>query len=174
MSGGGKKRRALEKGREESRNFTRQATDTLDPFVQTGRGAQDIIASSLGIGDPNLAAMRFEASPFYQMGNTAFVQDRDAINAGLASQGLAFSGARTQAVEDARERNRAQAFNNFLNTAGGLGNQGFSAAGQQSNALQRQAGNEIGISQSIANTHRGFLGGLQDVAGIATAFRGGR
>lgn len=128
--------------------------------VQQGAAAQG----------PSAAYEGFRNSDFYRGGELAFQGDRDAIDSGLANQGLAFSGARMSAVEDARNRNFSNAFNQYLAGLSGIANQGFSAAGAQSELLNAQANRAIGAAGQTAGTRQGALGTIGQATQIAGNF----
>ena len=183
MSGGKSKRRDIEKGRSRAGNAFESARDTQTPFIEQGAQADRIISSALGLdrfagggaggggGAPiNTARNAFEQSPFFVGAENAFIDDKDAINAGLAAQGLLNSGARNVAIENARQDRFGQNFNNFFSALQGEAAQGFSGAGNRANAFGQQAEVDFGAGRSTANTRKGFLGGLKDISEIARNF----
>lgn len=60
------------------------------------------------------ARARFEGSMFNDVYRDGHARDVTKIDSGLASQGLAFSGARMQAVEDARADRFGSTFNSYM------------------------------------------------------------
>lgn len=81
------------------------------------------------------ALSRFEGSPFGAIFSNNFGLETDAIDAGLAGQGLNLSSVRTEAREDARQRNFGSAFSNYFNALSGFPTTG---AATQANAQASQ------------------------------------
>ena len=83
------------------------------PQPQGQLGAQPQISpNGINISAQDAARERFEGSMFNEVYRAGHARDVDRIDAGLGASGLAFSGARLQAVEDAR----ADRFGNTFNT----------------------------------------------------------
>lgn len=181
MSGGGKKRKDIAQGLEQSQQFTQQGAAALQPYAQAGIAPTNQLSALLGIsGDQQAAANAFETSPFYAAGQNAFNQERSAVDKGLANSGLLYSSARMNAVEDARQRNYGNAFNSYLNATTGLAGLGLQGASGQAGLYGQQGMNALNAGFQTANTRQGILGTLGQVAGIGaqagtgfSGFRGG-
>lgn len=170
MSGGKKKRRDIQTGVNESQEFTNRAIALQEPFRQQGLAANNILGDAIGLNTPGLTFQeRFEASPFFEAGQNSFELDKDAINAGLANQGLAFSGANLQATADARARNFNNALAGFLGTTQGLSNQGFAASGLNANLLANQGQTQANLRAGQAATRQGVLGGISAFGNALTS-----
>jgi len=173
MSGGNKKRRDIQTGIDESQDFTNQAVSQFDPFAQSGSAANASLANAVGLnGDPNQSLQRFEASPFNAVFRNDFARDKDAIDQGLSNQGLAFSGARLEAIENARAKNFSQAFSQFQGNLQGLSNQGFNAAGSQAGLIAQQGTQNLNARIGQASTRQGFLGGLAQFGNAVSSLPG--
>ena len=110
----------------------------------------DVAPQSSGIntGAQSAALTRFEGSPFGDIFSNNFGLETDAIDAGLAGQGLNLSSVRTEAKEDARQRNFGSAFGNYLNALSGFPTSG-AATTANANAAQNfsnTAGNAYGAA----------------------------
>lgn len=166
MTGGKKARKDIKKGITESTGFTNQAIAQQQPFLDIGGQATNVLAQAAGIAPSGAPAGgqsfldRFGASPFNAVFTNDFAREKDAIDAGLSDQGLAFSGARLAAVEDARARNFPNALAAFLGNLQGLSNQGFQSAGINSNLLADQGVTTANLRSRQASTRQGFLGGV--------------
>ena len=172
MSGGKKRRRDLAQGQQQFNQFAGQAIQTLQPFAQGGIPAFNNANALLGLSgaDAQTAAnQNFQNSPFFTGGQNAFNVENDAINTGLADQGLLFSQARLNAVEDARQRNFQNAFQQFLGLNQSQAGIGANTAGNIANVQLGQGNAALGTAQNIASTRQGFLGTLGQIAGIGQA-----
>lgn len=165
MSGGKKKRKAIDEGQQQYNAFAQQAQQSIN---QSSQQAQDIVnqatQSAVGtqapyaaVGGPAVGAMsalsgygvdggpspdeayqKFLESPFYTGGENAFNQEMDRVDNSLAGSGLMFSSARGRWREDARNRNFSNAFMQYLNNTSNLAGIGQGAAGTQANAFANQ------------------------------------
>ncbi|MBL4753632.1 MAG: hypothetical protein JKY52_08590 [Flavobacteriales bacterium] len=98
--------------------------------------------------DPSIAgANAINNSVFAAQGQTGFNREKDAIDANLAKQGVVFSGARLQAVEDAQQRAGGNVLSQFFNVLAG-----FPTAGPATQA-QAQSGSQFasGVGNSLGN-----------------------
>lgn len=173
MSGGKKKRRDIQKGLDQANAATQQGVQALNPYAQGGLPAFNQANAFLGLGTPeqNSAALgQFNASPFKTIGETNFGLEKDAIDAGLSSNGLIFSSARQNAVEDARQRNAQNAFLQFLGLNQAQSGAGLQAAGGQANLYGQQGINAFNAGQAKAGTRQGFLGALGQISQIGKNF----
>ncbi|MEL6364302.1 MAG: hypothetical protein AAFR11_05630 [Pseudomonadota bacterium] len=121
-------------------------------------------------GSANDAYAAFQASPFYQGGALAFNEDRNAVDQAFSNMGGLYSGGRLEAVEDVRNRNFQNSFNQFLGGVQGLSNQGFATTDARAQLLNAQANREIGAAGQTASTRQGVLGTAQQAAGLANQF----
>jgi len=111
--------------------------------------------------DPSLpGAGAINNSIFAAQAQTGFNRERDAIDSNLASQGLAFSGARLQAVEDAQQRAGRQAVGDFFNVLGNAPTAGPAtlATTQLGSNFATNTGNALG-AQGAANQNAAFQTG---------------
>lgn len=172
-NGGKKKRRDLRAGQEQFNKFSGQAIEQIKPYSQGGLPAFGNANAFLGLGTnaENAAARaRFEASPFFTGGENAFRTERDAIDAGLSDQGLLFSSARLNAVEDARRRNYQNALSQYLSLNQGQSGIGANAASGVANIFGQQGNAALNTAQNIASTRQGFLGTLGQLSEIGKNF----
>ena len=91
-----------------------------------------ISANGINISAQNAARERFEGSMFNDVYRAGHARDVDRIDAGLGASGLAFSGARMQAVEDARADRFGSTFNSYF--SGLMGQAPQSATNAQNSA----------------------------------------
>lgn len=174
MSGGKKKRKELEKGREQYNQFANQAVAQYQPFQAVAAPATNQLSALLGIsGNQAAATADFENSPFYAAGQNAFGLEKDAVDSTLSNSGLLYSQARLGAVEDARQRNYSNAFQNYLGATQGLANFGLAGAAGAAGVYGGQGNAALGVSQGKANTRNGFLGTLKDITEIGRNVAGG-
>ncbi len=174
MSGGKKKRKDIAQGEAKANAFTQQGVAALQPYAQAGIPATNQLSALLGIsGDQGAANSNFTNSLFYQGGENAFNTERDAINSGLSDQGLLYSQARINGVEDARQRNFQNAFSQYLGANQGLAGIGLQGAGGQANLYGQQGQNALNAGFQTANTRQGVLGALGQVASIGRSVAGG-
>lgn len=167
MSGGKKKRADLRQGQDQFNQFADKAVGTLAPYSQAGIPATNQLSALLGLsGDQGAANQNFQNSLFYQGGQNAFNTERDAINSGLSDQGLLYSQARINGVEDARQRNFQNAFSQYLSANQGLAGLGANAAGNTAQLQFGQGQAALGTAQNIAGTRQGILGTLGQIAQI--------
>ena len=146
MSGGGKQRKKSRNSEARAQDFANQGISRFDPFVEQGQQASNQLAAFAGLGsasDQAAAKNAFTNSLFYQGGQNAFGLEKDAIDSALSAQGLNFSSARLNAVEDARQRNFQNAFSQFLNNTSGIANAGFGAVQAQAGLNQQQGANAL-------------------------------
>ncbi|MEP3891377.1 MAG: hypothetical protein ABJN69_13035 [Hellea sp.] len=104
-------------------------------------------ANGINISAQNAARERFEGSMFNDVYRAGHARDVDRIDAGLGASGLAFSGARMQAVEDARADRFGSTFNSYFN--GLMGQAPQTATNEQNRAAGAfgiSAGNAIGVN----------------------------
>ena len=165
MSGGKKKRRDLREGQEQFNQFANQSIAQQQPFTSFAQPAlQNLVA--LG-GDGT-----FQGSQFFGAAENGFRTERDAIDQSLSDQGLLFSSARLNAVEDANQRNFLNGLQLFQQNQGALADVGLNANQNITNTLLAQGNTALGTQGAIADTRQGFLGGLGQVASIGSIFTG--
>jgi hypothetical protein len=128
--------------------------------------------------DPSVAgADRFNNSLFNAAFTNNFARDRDNIDQNLASQGLAFSGARMNAVENSRANNFQNALGNYLNSLMGAPSSGAATAGTANaganfaaNAGQSIGNRGVGMMNSalnVGNAQANAVGGVGNALGFA-------
>lgn len=125
--------------------------------------------------DPSVAgADRFNNSAFNAVFTNNFNRDRDNIDQNLANQGLAYSGARLNAIENSRANNFQNAFGNYINTlmgapSAGAATQGMANAGANfANSAGSSIGNRgVGMMNSALNAGNASAQGIQ---GVGSAF----
>ena len=93
--------------------------------------------NGINTGAQDAARQRFEGSMFNDVYRAGHARDVDRIDAGLGASGLAFSGARMQAVEDARADRFGNTFNSYFS---GLMRQAPQSATNSQNAAASQFG----------------------------------
>lgn len=175
LTGNKKKRKDIKQGLDQAQRFTEQGAAALNPYAQAGLPALGNANALLGFGSPEAVAAaqgNFNNSLFYKGGETAFGLEKDAIDAGLSNQGLLFSQARINGVEDARQRNYQNALAQYLGLNQQQAGIGLSGAGGQANLYGQQGQNALNAGFQTANTRTGILGGLSQVAGIGRTIRG--
>lgn len=127
-----------------------QAPGQTPPFVQAGtvkNGTMGTVKSPQP--DPTRqdlqasALDRFNDSPFMAIGNEAFQRDASKIDASMAGQGMAFSGAREYALADTWQDRKTSQFNSYLNTLLGYSTSSAGASGQ-ANAAGNYGANSAG------------------------------
>jgi hypothetical protein len=111
-------------------------------------GEQGSLGSSVTpVINSNVAgADRFNNSLFAAAFNENFNRDRTAIDDNLGAQGLVYSGARLNAVEDSRARNFQNSLSQYINTLMGAPSSGpaINAGINSANQFASQAGNAFG------------------------------
>lgn len=175
MSGGKKRRRDIKVGLDQANAATQQGVTALNPYAQAGLPALGNANALLGFGSPEAIAAaqgNFNNSLFYKGGENAFNVEKDEIDAGLSNQGLLFSQARINGVEEARQRNYQNALAQYLGLNQQQAGIGLSGASGQANLYGQQGQNALNAGFQTANTRQGFLGGLAQVAGIGRTIRG--
>lgn len=99
--------------------------------------------NGINISAQDAARERFEGSMFNDVYRAGHARDVDRIDAGLGASGLAFSGARMQAVEDARADRFGSTFNSYFS---GLMRQ----APQSATDAQNRAASTFGTNAASA------------------------
>lgn len=173
MSGGKKKRKDIQQGLDQSKAFTEQGAAALQPYAQGGRPAFDNANAFLGLGGAaaqQQAGQNFKNSLFYTGGQNAFGLEKDAIDSGLSNQGLLYSSARLNAVEDARQRNYQNALAQYLGLNQAQSGVGFAGASGQAGLYGQQGQNALNAGFQTANTRQGILGNLKTISEIGANF----
>jgi hypothetical protein len=136
----------------------------LNPFIQTGQGATNTLASLYGLngsGTPNYSA--FYNSPGYQF---AYNQGLNATQNLLSAKGSLASGGGLAALTNFGQGLASQQYGNYVNQLMGIAGIGENAAG----AL---AGTNANMSNTIGNTQQaigaaqagGIVGGTNALTG---------
>lgn len=128
------------------------------------------------VGAGVAGADRFNNSLFNASFRNDFNRDRTAIDDNLAASGLSYSGARLEAVENARSQNFSNALGGYINTmmgapSAGAATAGTVAAGGQfaANTGNAMAGASSGMMQSALNRGNAAAAGAEGV-GSAIGF----
>ena len=169
MSGGRKKRRDIKVGLDQANAATQQGVTALNPYAGAGIPALGNANALLGFGSPEAIAAaqgNFNNSLFYKGGENAFNIEKDAIDAGLSNQGLLFSQARINGVEEARQRNYQNALAQYLGLNQQQAGIGLSGAAGQANLYGQQGQNALNAGFQTANTRQGLLGTLGQISEI--------
>lgn len=87
---------------------------------------------------------RFNDSPFGAIFTNNLGLETDSLDSALSGQGLALSSVRSNAKEDARQRNFGSAFGNYFNALSGFGTN--SSANQSNNNAQTNFANGAGAA----------------------------
>jgi hypothetical protein len=154
--------------------------DQITTAQASQAGATDAGQPGLGLGptvDPSVAgADRFNQSMFNAAFTNEFNRDRDRIDNALANQGLQFSGARMNAVENARAANFGNALSNYTNLLAGFPttspatNAMTSAAGaygaNASNAMGNAANAAMQSAYQRGNATSNAIGGVGNAIGF--------
>ena len=127
--------------------------------------------------DPSVnGADRFNNSLFNSIFTTNFNRDRDRVDNNLAGQGLLFSGARMNAVENSRANNFQNALSSYLNFGMGAPTQGAVQMGvnnnnqfaANTNALTQQGANNASQSAyARANNNNNLMGNIFNTGAYA-------
>lgn len=169
----------------EARARYAEAQKNLSPFMQTGQGANDVLARLFGLNGQPADMSAFQASPGYQF---RLSEGQKALENSAAARGGLFSGAAGKALTNYGQNSASQEFDNYVarlfgqqqlgaNVAGNLANLGAGNAAQmgniytnmgnnQASAIQNQwnAWGSIG-DQAAAAAIGGFTGGAPGAAG---------
>jgi hypothetical protein len=154
--------------------------DQITTAQASQTSATDAGQPGLGLGptvDPSVAgADRFNQSLFNAAFTNEFNRDRDRIDNALANQGLQFSGARMNAVENARAANFGNALSNYTNLLAGFPttspatNAMTSAAGaygaNASNAMGNAANAAMQSAYQRGNATSNAIGGVGNAIGF--------
>lgn len=131
----------------QSGNFTLPNAPYANQPQNAPAGAQPQQAGGLAptLGSGVAGADRFNNSAWNAVFTNDFNRDRTAIDNNLAGSGLAYSGARMNAVENSRANNFSNAFGQYTNFLMGAPNMNAANANSQAgNVFANQAGNAFG------------------------------
>lgn len=166
-----------------------QARKQLQPYLRSGRGANEIISRLFGLNGEPADLSAFQASPGYQF---RLQQGQDALESSAAARGGLFSGATGQALTDFGQQSASQEFDNYVNrlfgmsqqgnaTATNLGNLGMGQAANLGNIYAQQGQNAADAIQNQWNAYGSIadqgaaavMGGMGGIPGGAGAGAGG-
>lgn len=140
-------------------NYTNTANN-LNPFIQSGQGANNLLSNFYGLNGGNPAdtgAMnKFFNSPDYQF---ALKGGSDALDNSAAAKGSALGGNQIRAQTEYGQGLATQNLSNYLTRLGGISQQGQGAAGTLG-SLGVQTGSAIGSAGAS------ILGGATNMANI--------
>lgn len=147
-------------------NYTNTAGN-LNPFIQSGQGANNVLSNFYGLNGGNPAdtgAMgKFFNSPDYQF---ALKGGSDALDNSAAAKGSALGGNQIRAQTEYGQGLATQNLSNYLTRLSGISQQGQGAAGTLG-ALGAQTG------ATIAGSGTSMLGGATNMASVGAGLGGG-
>ena len=148
------------------------ASSNLTPFINTGIGANNLLASFYGINgsDPTLGQNALEAfskSPDYQFAKTEGI---NALDNSAAAKGSVLGGNQLRAVTEYGSGLATQNLNNYLTRLTGMSGQGIQAGGYLGQ-IGTGVGSQVGASaNNIANST--MAGGTAEASGILGTVKG--
>lgn len=148
------------------------ASGNLQPFINTGTGANNLLASFYGINgtDPALgqnALAAFAKSPDYQFAKTEGI---NALDNSAAAKGGALGGNQLRAVTEYSSGLATQNLNNYLTRLTGLSGQGIQAGGYLGQ-IGTGVGSQVGASaNNIANST--MAAGTAEASGVLGTVKG--
>lgn len=149
-----------------------EAKGNLDPFIQTGIGANNVLSSAYGLGgDPALGQSvleRFRNSPDYQF---ALKGGSEALDNSAAAKGGMISGNQMRAQTEFGAGLATSNLQNYFSRLSGLSQQGMQAGGylgQLGTNVGNTAAGQIGTSaNNIGNSL--MAAGTAEASGVAGA-----
>jgi len=148
-----------------------KASGNLSPFITTGQGANNLLASFYGLngnsalGDNALAA--FKNSPDYQF---ALKEGIGALDNSAAAKGGLLSGNQLRAVTEYGSGLATQNLTNYLSRLGGLSTQGQNAAGMLGQIGSGTGSNINTASNNLGNAY--MAGGTAEASGALGMVKG--
>lgn len=152
-------------------NYNKAAAN-LDPFIKTGTGATNLLASFYGLNgaDPALgqsALERFRQSPDYQFARSEGIS---ALDNSAAARGGVLGGNQLRAVTEYGSGLATQNLTNYLTRIGALAGQGIQAGGYLGQ-IGSSAGSTVGnTTNNLGNTI--MAQGTADASGALGTVRG--
>ncbi|WP_441235665.1 hypothetical protein [Bradyrhizobium sp. 930_D9_N1_4] len=149
-----------------------KASANLTPFINTGTGANNLLASFYGINgsDPALgqnALQRFQQSPDYQF---ALKGGTEALDNSAAAKGGVLGGNQIRAQTEYGAGLATQNLSNYLTRLSGLSGQGIQAGGYLGQ-IGTGVGTQVGASASnVANST--MAAGTAEASGILGTVKG--
>ena len=148
-----------------------QATENLNPFIKTGQGANNMLASAYGLnGNSPLnggALAQFMSSPDYQF---ALKGGSEALDNSAAAKGGALGGNQIKAQTEYGSGLATQNLQNYFTKLAGLSQQGLTAGGYLGQ-IGTGVGNSVGASaNNIGNSY--MASGTADASGILGMTKG--
>lgn len=124
----------------------------IDPYLQSGSAATDVMAYNLGYGDKPAGYRGFEGSAGY-----GFQQDamQNAVQGSAAANGGLFSGATLKALQDNSAGIAAQDYWNYMDALGGQQQVGMNAANIGAGAASDFADRRGAAWNNYGNTYNG-------------------
>ena len=171
-----------EQARGELGQYYDQAQGFLNPYLQGGGQANNLLAAYLGAAGPEAqqqAFANFQNDPGYQQQFNAGV---NALDRSATARGGLYSGAAMKGLQEYGQQFQRQAFNDRINQLQGFSGQGLQAgsaaaglAANQGNTLgslsfglgQQKASNAINKGNALAQASGIGVNNLMNVAGLA-------
>jgi hypothetical protein len=171
-----------EQARSELGQYYDQAQGFLNPYLQGGGQANNLLAAYLGAAGPEAqqqAFANFQNDPGYQAQFNAGV---NALDRSATARGGLYSGAAMKGLQEYGQQFQRQAFNDRINQLQGFSGQGLQAgsaaaglAANQGNTLgslsfglgQQKASNAINKGNALAQASGIGVNNLMNVAGLA-------
>lgn len=163
-------RRLFDTGQADAREYFRTSQDNfnatrgnLDPWIQSGMGANKLLSSFYGLGGAdqalgNAVLARFQQSPDYQF---ALRGGTEALDNSASARGGLLSGNQLRAVTEYGQGLASQNLGQYLQRLGIISNTGLGASGQlgQFGAQQGALATQFGLQQAAAGNQFGFQQG---------------
>lgn len=148
-----------------------KASENLDPFIKTGTGATNLLASFYGLnGSPALgenALSAFYNSPDYKF---SLKGGQEALDNSLAAKGGALGGNAIRASNEYGQGLATQNLTNYLTRIGALAGQGIQAGGVLGQ-IGAGTGSTIGATtNNLANNY--MAGGTAEASGYLGTVKG--
>ncbi len=154
---------------QEIKQGARSASKKLNPWVSSGRAAQNQYMAQLGLGQGPV----FDVTtlPGYQR---ALDQGLESVNRGAAGTGMLMSGSRMKGLQDRGQDIFGQYYGDYMNRLSGLNQMGMGAATQQGNwgMMGAQGASNLMAQQAQADAAASgswgadLLGAVAPIAGM--------
>jgi hypothetical protein len=149
-----------------------KTSGNLNPFIQSGQGANNLLSSFYGLNGSNpalgeSALAAFAKSPDYQF---AMKEGIGALDNSAASKGSLMSGNQMRAVTEYGSGLATQNLSNYLTRLSGMSGQGIQAGGMLGQ-IGTGAGNSVGASATnLGNSY--MASGTAEASGILGSVKG--
>lgn len=138
--------------------------ERLDPFYESGVGAQNALASLYGLGEAPEGFTGFEASPGYQF---RMQEGVNALEGSAAARGGLFSGNTARAITDYGQNVASNEYNNWLAGLSGLAGSGQNAASGGASALTNT---NTAVGNALSNYGNAAAAGAVGVGNALSGF----